>query len=109
MDYSKVGKFVDTTDRHIVVEAILWIGKNEVEIYNFLEGTQCVSSREIEIKGKFFEIKFDNGGCMPGTIKLKTEYDNADVKPNHFIIKLEEGKFVSMDYSHFESRYEKIQ
>lgn len=108
MDYSKVGKYVDTRNRHIVVEAIQWIGKNEVDIYNFLEGTKCQSSRDIDICGKFFEIKFDNGGCMPGTILLKTEIGNPNVKPNNFIIKLSDGMFTSADLHHFELHYEKI-
>lgn len=50
--------------RKEIVEAIQWTGKNEVDVYNFLENEYAESSREVKLEGKNFIINFDKGGLL---------------------------------------------
>ena len=78
------------TRKPIDIEALQWTGKNDIEMYNFLEGTKCICSSDIKPNGKYFYIDLSGSSCQIGPLYVKTL--NGFVKANigDYIIKGED-------------------
>jgi hypothetical protein len=84
----------------VVVEAVQWTGKNEVEVYNFLESQNAKSSREVERTGKNFFI-----GDF-GELSINTLEGNHLARINDYIIKGVQGEFYPCKPDIFAKTYE---
>ena len=68
----------------IVVEAVLWTGKNEREMFDFLtESTdQCIT-----LEDYYFRIDLCNGGCQVGNLIIKTKEGDMKADIGDYVIK----------------------
>ncbi len=93
----------------VIIEALQWTGKNEIEIYNFLENSNVSSSIDVKNEGKNFTIKFDNGPMQKGSLHIKTLEGDMKANINDFIIEGVNGEFYPCKPDIFEATYEKIE
>lgn len=93
----------------IIIEAIQWTGKNEIEIYNFLEDKEVKSSQEISSTGKNFLIDFNNDITMIPILLIKTLEGDMIASKSDYIIKGIKGEFYPCKADIFKSSYELIE
>lgn len=92
----------------VEIEAEQWNGQNVVDIYNFLEGTNYQGESEgVKPEGKNFYIKFENGGCMQGSLIIKTLEGNMKASLGDYIIKGVNGEYYPCKPDIFEKTYER--
>lgn len=89
------------------INAIKWTGKNEVDVYNFLEDKNVESSREVKLKGKNFIVKFENGRTKLLIINEYIGENLSEVKVGDYIIKINNHLYIS-NFNNFEKEYEEL-
>lgn len=92
--------------RKEIVEAIQWTGKNEVDVYNFLENEYAESSREVKLEGKNFIINFDRGGLLLKHDNDPTLKNTIDKVPVGDYIINTGISFYHIDPDQFKNKYE---
>jgi hypothetical protein len=92
----------------VVIEAIQWNGSNIVETYNFLENKSVTLNSEVQVSGKNFYIKFDNGTCQLGSLIIKTLEGDMKAEVGDYIIRGVKGELYPCKPDIFDLTYEKV-
>ena len=90
------------------IEAIQWNGKNEVNVYNFLENANAKSSMEISPNGQNFYIAMNNGSLQTGDLMVISRFGYEEVNIGDYIIKssINGHEFFTVEVKHiFEKNY----
>lgn len=90
-----------------LVEAIQWTGKNEIDVYNFLENEHVESSIEVKLEGKNFIIDFSKGGLILKHPSDTEEGHNDRVPLGDYIIK-NGDEFYHLKSMYFKNNYKKV-
>ena len=88
----------------VVIEAVEWTGKNEREMFNFLEGTESEFGR-IMAYGKNFDIDHEK---VQGGLIIKTLESEHISTSGDYIIKGVEGEFYPCKPSVFWMTYDYV-
>lgn len=87
----------------VVIEAVIWTGRNQVEMFDFLTGTEGQTSK---LEGDTFKVVLDNGGCQVGTLWIKTLEGDMKASVGDYIIKGVNGEYYPCKPDIFDKTYE---
>ena len=80
---------ISATKKPVTISAILWTGKNQVDVYEFLEGDRNAST-----EGDNFKIDLNGTGtCCVGKLIIKTLEGDMLANIGDYIIKGVRGEF----------------
>jgi len=89
----------------LVYDVLLWDGKNQRGMYDFLTGT---TNQTMMAEGETFRIDFDNGPCSMGTLVIKTKEGDHRADVGDYIVKGVNGEFWPCKPAAFHASYEPL-
>jgi hypothetical protein len=89
----------------VVIDALLWGGKNQNEMFNFLTGGM---EQNVTLEGETFRIDLVNGGCQVGNLIIKTKEGDMRADIGDYIIKGVNGEFYPCKPEIFQKTYEVV-
>jgi len=91
LDIKTFNKKYDEVEKFESIDVVLWTGKNEREMFDFLTGTK---NKPITTEESTFKIDLVNGGCKQGNLIIKTPFGVESAFIGDYIIK---DKFLSFN------------
>ena len=68
----------------VIIEAIEWRGRNQVEMFDFLTNS---TGQSVTLEGDTFRIDLVNGGCQVGNLIIKTSEGDMKADIGDYVIK----------------------
>lgn len=91
----------------VEIDAVLWTGKNEREMFDFLTNYQKIDIRPT-LEEDTFRIDLCNGGCQVGNLIIKTLEGEYLASKGDYIIKGVNGEFYPCKPDIFKKTYELV-
>ena len=107
--YSRRGMNMRFRSKVIDIEAVIWTGKNEREVFNFLTDS---TEQNITLEETNFRIDLVNGGCQMGNLIIKTREGEMQASIGDYVLKEPFGtadrKFYPVKPDIFVARYDQL-